>query len=226
MDINSVAWILLEYWFVVIFLSLSVLFLHWIWKRVFKLFDLWIARQGKKTPDQIQELNEEDAKIDREINNILFDILQKFQPDRVMVLQYHNGSYYNSWQHMKYISCTHEQPNIWVQPWAMQFQKVPSAIFQPVNNPLIEWENQVIFRKVEREVEWEEERRKYVRQVYKNLWFKSYYALALRTHEWYLIWKVTLVWIHKEIDYTEDELDKINWYVWKVESLLNFNRLT
>ena len=73
---------------------------------------MWIDKQGKKTPKQIERLNAEDQKIDAEINNILFNILDKYSPDRVMVLQYHNGSFYNPGQHMKYVSCTHEQPAI------------------------------------------------------------------------------------------------------------------
>lgn len=225
MDFKTLLSLGIEHWFAVLFITWCLLFLYWVAKRVFVVFDIWIENKKKKTPQQLDALNEEDNKIDREINNILFDILQKFQPDRVMVLQYHNWSYYNSGQHMKYVSCTHEQPNIWIAPWVMNFQRIPSAIFQPVNSSLMSGENTIILPHIWNDKEWENKREVYIRETYRHLWFKSYYAFALRTHEWHLIWKVTLVWLTKEIIYDEETIKKIQAQTYKIESLLNYNMM-
>lgn len=124
---------------------------------------------------------------------------------------------------MKYVSCTHEQPNLWIAPWAMSFQRIPSAIFQPVNSALMNWEDTIFLPHVEKDLDSENNRQIYTREIYRNLWFKSYYAFALRTHNWHLIWKVTLVWLTKEIKYSQDQLREIQSQTYKIESLLNFN---
>lgn len=210
--------------FTVAFLAYMMWLFYGVSNRVFRWADMKISNFGKKSPEQIEELNEEEANIDCEVNNILYDILSEFQADKIMVLQFHNWKYYNSWQHSKFISATHELPNIWIEPKIMDFKNIPSAFFSQSNWPLMEGKDVVEFPKVYEEKE-EDLKRKLLRQLYKNMGFMSYYAFALRTREGQLIWKVTVVWIKKEVIFTEIQVNAIRAHTWKIESLLNSNRM-
>ena len=174
-----------------------------------------------KTQKQILELENEDKKIDGEINSILFEMLQKYNPDRIMILQYHNWSHYNSGQHMKFISGTHEVVARGIASGVMQFQKIPSAIFQPANSPLMNGKNKLVYKNMNY-TEGESTQSRYLIDMYKSLGFKSYYAVALKNHHWQLIGKVNCRLLSREIEYDSKTIWRMQADVMKIEWLINY----
>lgn len=203
--------------------------LYWIYNW-FKLLGLRIQSKIKsnewgvkpKTPEQLDELNHENNKIAAQIDDYLHNILEDYDVDCARVLQYFNWTYYNSGQHAQYIDCTHEVVNRNVDRWATMFRNIPASIFQPANSPLSNWENIIAIPKVDHNIDKLSLRDATLRQMYKSLWFKSYYAIALRNRYWHLIWKVTILWINKEISLTKNDLSAIQLQTSKIEALLTY----
>lgn len=63
---------------------------------------------GRKSVDDIAKLNAQDVQINAEVNKILYAIQDKVDADRVAIMQYHNGRFYNTGMHKLFVSMTHE----------------------------------------------------------------------------------------------------------------------
>lgn len=190
-----------------------------IWIVLLKLFTAWaesiIARiwwpkKGHYNP-----------KIQAEINDILLEILRSTDVDSARVLQYHNWVTYKSWQHAFKITCTNwfkkdaTIPSDW-----LEIQSVPVWFFETANSPFYNWKNIIKIPKIDMEKAISD-RQKQSMMTYMWLWFKSYYAFAIRDWKWNLVAKLTLIWMVKEYYLSEEIIQTVEREVEKLQILIN-----
>lgn len=81
----------------------------WVLQAAKRIGEAWLDKiDGRKSVDDIAKLNAQDVQVNAEINKILYAIQQKTDADRVSIMQYHNGRYYNTGMHKLFVSMTHE----------------------------------------------------------------------------------------------------------------------
>ena len=207
-------------WF--LFTAIAIMFfagiLYTVYNSVNRYIELKFNEAQKKTPKQLEKLIKHELNINAPVNEYLDEIRLKYNSSRVVVMQYHNGWYTNSWSHKSKISMTHEVVGQWVGHIAKDMQDIPSAIFTHANSRLLAWEDMtIIYNTMTGDGNSDEG----VVATYRSVGYTSVYAFAIRKH-WYLVAKVVVGYL-SEYRLEEEDLDDIFNKVKQIETLITLN---
>ena len=189
--------------------TIMVFYLGFIFMR--RLIDIYYPDPNKipgqkKTVQQIKALNEFEIKVNGEVNRLIDTIRERYDADRVAVMQYHNWTTYLSGSHNVKVSMTHESVRTGVGNLIRQMQDIPSALFTHANSNLLKGEDYTIIYNTETNDGNADEG---VIATYRSIGYTSVYAVAIRKW-WHLVGKVVVGYLsHKKL-YDEDIEDITN----------------
>ena len=211
-----------KYWlwflFAIIIAGFMIAFFYTLIIGANKYINFKFNEAQKKTPKQLEKLIKHELNINAPVNEYLDEIRLKYNASRVVVMQYHNWGFTNSWSHKSKISMTHEVVGQWVGHIAKEMQDIPSAIFTHANSRLLAWEDMtIIYNTITGDGNSDEG----VVATYRSVWYTSVYALAIRKHG-FLVAKV-VVWYLSECRLEQDQLDDIFMKVKQIETLITLN---
>mgnify|MGYP006346543035 CR=1 FL=1 len=210
-----------RYWVGFMFAIIAMAFVlacgYLLFKYMNRLIDKVTSPEAqKKTTQQLSNLVDHELNVNVSVNAILDDIRKEYSADRVAVMQYHNGGYYNSGSHKTKVSMTHEVVNQWIGHIAKDMQDIPSAIFTHANSRLLAWEDMTIIYDVET---WDGNSDEGVVATYKSIGYKSVYAFAIRK-QGFLVGKIVVGYL-SQYRLDNDDLSNIMEETKKVELLIN-----
>lgn len=188
-------------------LVISAIFL-WFIVNISNIFFSYLREISSR---QILEKKREKMKIesinDEKVNNILKQMLYKFSPDRIMILQYHNWNYFNCWHHMKFLSWSHEVTKPWISKEVMNMQRIPSGVFSSTSL-FLEWKRLVKASKKENQnmIWWD---------------YDTLYTFPIKNYKDEILWLVTMWTIKESISYNLEDIEEISGYVKVIQHLFD-----
>lgn len=178
---------------------ISAIFL-WFIVNISNIFFIYLKEvSNKQILERKREKMRKETIDDEKINKILKEMLYKFSPDRIMILQYHNWNYFNSWHHMKFLSWSHEITKPWISKEVMNMQRIPSWVFMPT------W----LF------LEW----KSYIKANQKDktniLWwdYNTIYIFPIKNYKDETLWLITIGTTKQDISYNLEDIEEIKGYV-------------